>query len=224
MKIYCITDRNWEYNDNFYEPRAGSNLVKAFRDRDNAVVEMERMNAEKREKGDECRENEDYYSRVVSWYELKEVEVESDEVEYATTKRKLAKAREDWLAAAKKVFHAGARALFEKHPALESFGWTQYTPYFNDGDVCKFRVNSYDPTINGLDEEELYEQGGTKWDHKANKEIKLHEPTAVYLCSEPVQEFLESIDEDTMEALFGDHAEVTVFRDGQTEVEQYDHD
>ncbi|MGW2713699.1 hypothetical protein ACWC4J_32700, partial [Streptomyces sp. NPDC001356] len=26
-------------------------------------------------------------------------------------------------------------------PTIVEFGWTQYTPYFNDGDVCEFGVN-----------------------------------------------------------------------------------
>lgn len=26
-------------------------------------------------------------------------------------------------------------------PLITEFGWTQYTPYFNDGDVCEFSVN-----------------------------------------------------------------------------------
>ena len=32
--------------------------------------------------------------------------------------------------------------LAEFIPDLEAFHWTQYTPYFNDGDACAFSVNS----------------------------------------------------------------------------------
>jgi hypothetical protein len=32
----------------------------------------------------------------------------------------------------------GSAELFEEFPELESFSWTQYTPYFNDGDTCEF--------------------------------------------------------------------------------------
>lgn len=30
--------------------------------------------------------------------------------------------------------------MFEKHPKLEWVAWQQYTPFFNDGDVCTFSV------------------------------------------------------------------------------------
>ena len=31
--------------------------------------------------------------------------------------------------------------LFDRHPILNAIYWTQYTPYFNDGDPCTFGVN-----------------------------------------------------------------------------------
>ena len=33
-------------------------------------------------------------------------------------------------------------SIFEKSKVIESISWTQYTPYFNDGDSCEFRVNT----------------------------------------------------------------------------------
>jgi predicted RNase H-like nuclease (RuvC/YqgF family) len=31
-----------------------------------------------------------------------------------------------------KIFLSSFKKLFEETPKLQSFGWTQYTPYFND--------------------------------------------------------------------------------------------
>jgi hypothetical protein len=31
--------------------------------------------------------------------------------------------------------------FFSKHPEASAIVWCQYTPYFNDGDPCEFRVN-----------------------------------------------------------------------------------
>lgn len=31
--------------------------------------------------------------------------------------------------------------FFDKHPCVEAVQWTQWTPYFNDGDPCQFSVN-----------------------------------------------------------------------------------
>lgn len=45
------------------------------------------------------------------------------------------------------AFSAMARELFEKIPLIKSFSWTQYTPYFNDGDTCEFSANTDYPRI-----------------------------------------------------------------------------
>ena len=34
------------------------------------------------------------------------------------------------------------RAVFERHPNVRSLTWTQYTPYFNDGDPCRQESSS----------------------------------------------------------------------------------
>lgn len=39
-------------------------------------------------------------------------------------------------------FEEQARELFQRIPEIEEFSWTQYTPYFNDGDECIFGVGS----------------------------------------------------------------------------------
>lgn len=48
------------------------------------------------------------------------------------------------------------RPVFEALLADErviEFGWSQYTPYFNDGDVCEFSVD--DPWIRTVDDEDV---------------------------------------------------------------------
>lgn len=39
------------------------------------------------------------------------------------------------------VFNDVTKQLFSKHKTLKIIQWTQYTPYFNDGDVCNFGIN-----------------------------------------------------------------------------------
>jgi len=39
--------------------------------------------------------------------------------------------------------------LFSEYPDLKHVAWTQYTPYFADGDKCEFSVHSDSPYING---------------------------------------------------------------------------
>lgn len=45
----------------------------------------------------------------------------------------------------------GFKQLFVDYKDLQSFGWMQYTPYWNDGDTCEFTVYNDEPTINGED-------------------------------------------------------------------------
>ena len=68
------------------------------------------------------------------------------------------------LAELQKEFPAMFTELFAQAPDLKSFGWTQYTPYFNDGDSCEFGVHLDYPYINGTDED----------DSESDIEIKLH--------------------------------------------------
>lgn len=135
------------------------------------------------------------------------------------------------------AFGDRAKALFDKHPALKSFTWNQYTPLWNDGDVCRFRCNTEDVTINGLDEDEtsnltsktLYKdnpdfvRGVTDW-NKRYIEVPNPEYNAeLAKAKAAVEKFLRGFQSKYYEAAFGDHAEVTVTRKGVT-VEEYDHE
>lgn len=71
-------------------------------------------------------------------------------------KAEIAKARKEKAAIEKtlkkkvsQLFQQQAKELFDNHSGLESFKWRQYTPYFNDGDECKFDVDRDSIGING---------------------------------------------------------------------------
>lgn len=49
-------------------------------------------------------------------------------------------AREKMRAESKAAFRAACSEIFDAHPKLESFSWTQYAPHFNDGEACTFSV------------------------------------------------------------------------------------
>lgn len=74
--------------------------------------------------------------------ELKQLKKEYDE-----------KLRREGEAAVKDAF----KDVFEKFPELRSIQWTQYTPYWNDGDVCHFSVHEFDISV-GTDEQGLKAQ------------------------------------------------------------------
>ena len=53
------------------------------------------------------------------------------------------------------------KELFEAHPRLRSVVWAQYTPYFNDGDPCYFRVGEFDVHVEGVPNEEYGDEDHT---------------------------------------------------------------
>lgn len=141
-------------------------------------------------------------------------------------------------------------------PLIHSFGWTQCTPYFNDGDPCYFssgdpwfrtvhdvkpkaadsdddwddddrdddefsilyghptlgkREYHYQPNPNGRGNTRVYD--GYQGDHEQTYTN----------CLALAEAFDSDAFEDVLLQAFGDHAEVTVKRDGIT-VEHYEHD
>ena len=89
--------------------------------------------------------------------------------------------------------------LFKKYDKMKKFSWTQYTPYWNDGDTCECSVHTFCPSINGIEiydgEVDNDEEEDNNWMSDASKDIK---------------NVLDTIDQETMQDLFGDHQEITV--------------
>jgi hypothetical protein len=118
--------------------------------------------------------------------------------------------------------------LLSQSNKIESIGWRQYTPYFNDGDECVFGVYYDDLTINGIDEYDDDEKeiefirkriwNGDSWVENPN--LDTHE----YSLLKQIEEVLKGVPDDFYKDLFGDHVTVTVYKDGRIETEKYDHD
>lgn len=119
----------------------------------------------------------------------------------------------------KMAFEQEAGKIFAEHPELESFGWNQYTPYFNDGDTCTFSADEVN-IINGNreygDDDWWAENVSSGWgkDVKRGPLFKAWEKASDLVASCPL--FL-------LEMTFGDHVTVTVTRNG-IDTEDYDHD
>lgn len=128
--------------------------------------------------------------------------------------------------AGKTFFTNAAQDLFDKYPELDEFSWTQYTPYFNDGDECIFSVHSDYPegVVNGERVDELTKSYGT-WDSVNRKYIPKAESelTLEDRIGEDLTTLLGAVPTNTMKQMFGDHVKVTVNREGIV-VEDYDHD
>jgi hypothetical protein len=131
----------------------------------------------------------------------------------------------------RKEFPTMFKELFDKSEKIESFGWRQYTPFFNDGDSCEFGVHASDPNINGSDMHDFdwydwrvkyYLRGDAHYANLLTENSKID----IEACK-VVEEFIsviESIPEEFLKDLFGDHVEVTISKDGTISVDEYDHD
>jgi hypothetical protein len=127
------------------------------------------------------------------------------------------------------------KTIFEDHPKVKSFGWNQFTPYFNDGDTCYFCVNTDYIQINGesVDESDwINETKITNWGtfnrEKREYEGRTEVPNLDYdpelaAASNEIREFLRNFDDDFFLSQFGDHAEITITADG-VNVDEYEHD
>lgn len=101
--------------------------------------------------------------------------------------------------------------IFAKYPTVQAIRWQQYAPHFNDGDACVFTV--HEPEAWEAETEEDDEKWQGTWgDNKTLSAV-----------TEEVQEFFNDIQE-VLEQAFGDGYQITVQKNGDIEVEEYDHD
>lgn len=120
-----------------------------------------------------------------------------------------------------------ANTLFEKFPDLQYICWTQYTPYFNDGDTCVFRFHGAQAYAANIPTEPvaLYqEQDYRELENKCNLGQYFKEPFDANLNT-AVKEFSKSLDNlgDILQDALGDHCYVVVTRNA-IRVDEYEHD
>lgn len=139
--------------------------------------------------------------------------------------------------------------FMEESNFIENISWTQYTPYFNDGDSCTFGVNTDYLSVNGDYENKMYrdvisfkikneedleidkkmcEEMGYRlskrkigdYGYKKNIEYSAYEASIL----KNIKSVLAQIPDDFYEDLFGDHVQVTITKQGEITVEEYDHE
>lgn len=128
---------------------------------------------------------------------------------------------------AKAVFGDVTKKLFDTHTKLESFKWQQYTPYFNDGEECVFSANTDYISING-NESDMNYTDKTVTDYSGNKSPYPQKENEFYnpelsAAENDVKDFLNTVGDDSLRQMFGDHVEITVTRDG-VDVYTYEHE
>ena len=103
------------------------------------------------------------------------------------------------------AFDKECEQLFKEYPQLLSFSWTQYTPYFNDGDSCTFSVYPY-------------------FDQEDDIEFKTIQPDSVRLeIVSALENIIGYMPLSLMQNKFGDHVQIRIYKN-RTEINDYDHD
>ena len=129
--------------------------------------------------------------------------------------------------------HPAFAAFVQENPDVVAVKWTQYTPYFNDGDTCYFRANEPYFKFKGMPEEMGYNEDGfvelphtygysNQYNEEEYTSIWNNVNKTLYKNCKEFVSFLNN-NEDALETIFGDHVEVTVTAEGVF-VEEYDHE
>lgn len=198
-------------------------------------------------------------------------------------------ARKEMQAKSTGFVEAACKQFFDACPEVGSVQWTQYTPYFNDGETCEFSVHEkyfvladdedpddYEGSViytskdlasaeKALKEAEEYNANPAVWVEKYKQEYRKtygrdyhvynrydSEPKPYPYKIDEAQEHVDEIktfmekypaevtdriessfkilskalnliDEDIMQAIYGDHVKVVITRNG-TEIDEYQHD
>jgi hypothetical protein len=111
------------------------------------------------------------------------------------------------------------KPFFDANPQIDAVKWSQYTPYFNDGDTCTFSVHDIELVSKDLfpdEDADSYHGENTMSEWDADEE---HKP-----LFEAANAIRNPLPNELLEDVFGDHVYVLINRDGTTEVDECSHD
>jgi hypothetical protein len=114
----------------------------------------------------------------------------------------------------KEALKESVKPVFEKFDKVTSISVWGYTPSFNDGDPCRFNMNTEDCEINeiNLDDDESED---SEFSYEETSEIQKY-----------VAEQLSAFDEDEWESGFNEYGFKVTFsvHDGEVHIEEEDYD
>lgn len=117
------------------------------------------------------------------------------------------------------------KSFFDANPDVKAVMWTQYTPHFNDGDVCEFsRHEFYLSGEFGTDLKSNYKDTPDyEVDGKAFfSDYSFIDGSSFKKVLDPLESALRDTD-DVFKSAFGDGYQIVATRKG-FKVEEYDHD
>lgn len=161
---------------------------------------------------------------------MENVDLDALLAEQAVMVEEMEKVKKEFQEKGKEILKKSFKSFFEAVPAVKAITWTQYTPYFNDGEACVFGVGdmralskksykAWKGDGGGYAEEFAVASSWGSYKDEENKDLTKEE-------YEATQKFIKNISklsDDIFEDMFGDHVEVTATKKG-FEVEEYNHD
>lgn len=143
-----------------------------------------------------------------------------------TLTARAAEVKANFISEAKELIGPAITALFKDHPEIKALKWTQYTPYFNDGEPCVFSVSGvYASTAADVSSDDDADDDD-RWcyAYRHDKTVPEGFTKAGWKAFCSLAETIEANESaDVLEAAFGDHVSVFANSAG-IEVEEYDHD
>lgn len=139
--------------------------------------------------------------------------------EYDALLERVENAKREVEAKAKSAISALFKAFFAANPDIGALKWTQYTPYFNDGEPCEFSVNSDFDVLLGkyVTPEEDDDEADEANEFIENYELEDKRVEAA------IASLGRAVDESIFLSAFGDHAKVIATPEG-FHVTEYDHE
>ena len=123
----------------------------------------------------------------------------------------LVAAKKRYMEDGENVVRSAIQDFFTQNPDIKTLWWTQYTPYFNDGEACVFGIGE----VCGSSETKKLEDIDSYWE---SDELSDELYKVIY-------EFAKELGmvDDLLEFAFGDHCIVVATIDG-FEIGEYEHD
>jgi hypothetical protein len=163
--------------------------------------------------------------------------------EYQILTKKLLEKRAELSKELSNSFHGLFQEFFKNYPEIAYVTWTQYTPYFNDGDECTFSVHERAYPLTklvgneepedrpyGYDAEEFELETSTYYtkrpdfidENQIKAGISNERATEIKSGIDSLEDVLGEIPEEVYKDVFDDHVYVIVDREG-IHTEEYNH-
>jgi len=89
-------------------------------------------------------------------------------------------AKQEMRGKSKGLVESSVAMLFDACHEIQQVHWTQYTPYFNDGEACEFGVNEINFLLVGDEDFEPYESSPLYTQRDLDRAIKDYESAVLY--------------------------------------------